>query len=71
MPIQLAIITAIRIDSESDLASIPNLKADLISAKLSPLDRTALHFAAEAGCLLIVNISESFIVTLTYKAEEV
>lgn len=43
-------ITAIRTHSEIDLFGILNQPTDVISATLPPLDRTALHFAAEAGC---------------------
>lgn len=53
MPAQLAIITTIRIHSESDFFNILSLQADLISTKLPLLGRTALHFVSEAGCLLI------------------
>ena len=49
-PIQLAMITSINMNSPSHLSSILDQQTDLISAKLPPLDRTALHFAAEAGC---------------------
>ena len=49
-PLQLAMFTAIRSHSEKDLSSILKREPDLVSAKLPPLDRTALHFAAEAGC---------------------
>ena len=49
-PLQLAMITAIRTHSESNLSSILNQQRDLSSSKLPPLDRTPLHFAAEAGC---------------------
>lgn len=49
-PLQLAMITSIKMNSPSHLSSILDQQTDLISAKLPPLDRTALHFAAEAGC---------------------
>ena len=48
--LQFAMITAIRSHSESDLSSILSQQIDLSSNKLPPLDRTPLHFAAEAGC---------------------
>ena len=48
-PVQLAMITAIRTHSESGLSCILNQPTDVISATLPPLDRTALHFAAEAS----------------------
>ena len=49
-PVQFAMITAIRTQSESSISSILRQEKDLISSKLPPLDRTPLHFAAEAGC---------------------
>ena len=49
-PLQLAMVTSIKTTSPTHLASILDQQTDLISAKLPPLHRTALHFAAEAGC---------------------
>ena len=49
-PFQLAMITSIKTVSAHHLAGILHLQTDLVSAKLPPRDRTALHFAAEAGC---------------------
>ena len=49
-PLQFAMITAIRTQSEGSISSILHQEKDLISSKLPPLDRTPLHFAAEAGC---------------------
>ena len=49
-PFQLAMITSIKIGSTSHLSGVLDQQTDLISAKLPPLDRTALHFAAEADC---------------------
>lgn len=49
-PFQLAIITSIKKSSPEHLSSILDQQTDLISAKFPPLDRTGLHFAAEADC---------------------
>ena len=49
-PSQLALITAIQTGSGSHLAAILKHEPDLISAPLPPLERRALHFAAEADC---------------------
>lgn len=49
-PLQLAMITSMKTSSPSHLSSILDQQTDLIFAKLPPLDRTALHFAAEADC---------------------
>lgn len=49
-PLQIALITSSKSTSTSHLSSILDQQTDLISAKLPPLDRTALHFAAEADC---------------------
>lgn len=49
-PLQLALITSIRTHSPSYLSSVLGQQTDLISVQLPPLDRTALHFAAEANC---------------------
>ncbi|KAI4134579.1 MAG: hypothetical protein LQ347_001395 [Umbilicaria vellea] len=51
-PFQLAMFTSIKTGSQLALSSILDQQPDLISAKLPPLDRTALHFAAEADCEL-------------------
>lgn len=52
-PLQLALIACIRTKSSATLGQLSNIldqQPGLISAKLPPLDRTALHFAAEADC---------------------
>ena len=49
-PLQLAMITAIKTNSHDQLSSILNQQMGLVFAKLPPLDRTALHIAAESGC---------------------
>ena len=49
-PLQLTLITAIRTSKAIHLSSVLKEEPDLISAKLPPLDRTVLHFAAEADC---------------------
>ena len=49
-PFQLAMITSIKNSSPDHLTRILDQQTDLISAKFPPLDRTALHFAAEADC---------------------
>ena len=49
-PLQLTLITSVKTSSASHLSSILRHEPDLISAKIPPLDRTALHLAAEADC---------------------
>ena len=49
-PLQLALIMALRANSANHLSGILDHQEDLISATFPPLDRTLLHFAAEANC---------------------